>query len=250
MTGVPLSPRELLMLWERAGQQTSNHARALACTLALAPRTDARSLSEVSLGRCNERFLAFWEQQFGSSLPLSGACPRCRVQLDLAFETSDLAPPAGAGNAAPCAAHRLEHGGWVVTFRLPNGADLRAAGACADAVAARSMLLDRCVLGATPAEGDAHPGSELPSELQVALEDAMEALDTFAVISIALRCPACSERWSAALDLAEAIWTEVAREARRSIADVAVLARRYHWSEASILAMSTQRRRMYLELGE
>ncbi len=75
----------------------------------------------------------------------------------------------------------------------------------------------------------------------------MAAADPFAELLVTLTCPACSHEWSAVLDPVEFVWERLERWARHLGDDVHVLASAYGWSEADILALTPQRRRLYLE---
>ena len=72
-------------------------------------------------------------------------------------------------------------------------------------------------------------------------------VDPAAAAVINLDCPGCGRRWSAPFELAEFVWTEVDRCARRLLADVHTLASAYGWREADVLAVSPARRAFYLQ---
>src|SRR5262249_55645931 len=64
-----------------------------------------------------------------------------------------------------------------------------------------------------------------------------------------LRAPACGHGWQADLDVGAFVLAEVDAHAARLLGEVHGLAHAYGWSEADILALSTARRRRYLELA-
>ena len=76
----------------------------------------------------------------------------------------------------------------------------------------------------------------------------MAERDPMAEIQIQLACPACTQHWPLILDIASFVWTEIATQAKRLLAEVHILARAYGWREADILAMSDRRRRHYLDM--
>ena len=89
--------------------------------------------------------------------------------------------------------------------------------------------------------------ASLPPAVVDAVEAALAAADPFAELLVTLTCPACSHEWSAVLDPVEFVWERLERWARHLGDDVHVLASAYGWSEADILALTPQRRRLYLE---
>jgi hypothetical protein len=78
----------------------------------------------------------------------------------------------------------------------------------------------------------------------------MARQDPQAEIRINLSCPQCDQQWSDYFDIGSFFWTEITVMAKRLLADVDALARRYGWREADILAMTPWRRHTYLQLGE
>jgi hypothetical protein len=56
-----------------------------------------------------------------------------------------------------------------------------------------------------------------------------------------------NEGWERDYDVVEPAEPKFTDQARRLMAEVAVLARAYHWSEGDILALPPGRRRFYLE---
>ena len=62
-----------------------------------------------------------------------------------------------------------------------------------------------------------------------------------------LTCPYCGAACDVDVDVEGTLVGLLARERDRLVSDVDRLARAYHWSEADILALSPQRRRLYLQ---
>ena len=76
----------------------------------------------------------------------------------------------------------------------------------------------------------------------------MEEFEPGASLSFDIACPDCGERWSAAMDVGDVLWSELQSRAERLLLDIDVLARAYGWSEPQILALSPIRRAAYLQL--
>ncbi len=249
MITAELSAGDLLQMLEQSATSSAQE-RALHVLRIAYPEQDWESLFKMSIGRRDQALLHLRQQIFGERLTVTGECPRCREAVELALDTRELAAAAtSAEMTADAATHRLEHGGIVIEFRLPNSSDLEMVAGHEDSESARRALLDWCVLSAIASDGSPSAGSELSGETQDALEAAMERLDPLAIAQFALACPSCEHRWQARLDIAEIVVAEFATEARSLMREVAALARHYHWSEQSILAMSSQRRRGYLDLA-
>jgi hypothetical protein len=239
-------------MWEAAATTSSGQTRVLRVLEAGYPEEDWESLVHMSIGRRDQQLLKLREQVVEEHLTVVGECPQCQEAVELALSTRNLTAvgPDGEVDAkASARSHQFRHGGMVIEFRLPDSADLDLLAGYQDVEAARSTLHDRCVLSATASDGSSCARSELPSDTQEALEAEMDRLDPLAVTQFALVCPACRYQWLARLDLAEIVLAELTAEGRSLMRDVADLARHYHWSEQSILAMSSRRRRGYLELA-
>jgi hypothetical protein len=136
----------------------------------------------------------------------------------------------------------------TLQFRLPNSRDLAAILDCQDPAAARSLLMQRCVLRAER-DGALVAGSELPAEVTTRLARRMAECDPQAEVLLDLRCPACDHAWQALFDIVTFFWAELAAQAKRLLREVHTLARAYGWHEADVLGMSARRRQFYLEMA-
>ena len=178
----------------------------------------------------------------GDSLPCVLDCPwsDCRERLELALEVGDLLTACDVVGPT----HELVFGRECLEFRLPTGADeeLAAHIAIQDGPAAAADELVRICLVDPPL----NPGPELEAALGTAIAD----VDPHAEISLALRCPVCERDGMVAFDAASYLWRDLDGRLARLDHDVHVLASRYGWSEAEILALGERRRTRYLELVE
>ncbi len=138
-------------------------------------------------------------------------------------------------------------GGYELRFRLPDSLDLLHALTEDEVEASRRVLLDRCLLAARLGDKD-HGAADLPATVTDQLVEAMATVDSQADVRLTLACPECGERWQAAFDIVAFLWSELAAWAERTVRDVHALASAYGWSEADLLAMHPERRRLYLEL--
>src|SRR5512132_3467594 len=80
---------ELLAVWE-CGLGQSLVQRALWLLSAACPDMSLDALAQLSIGQRDARLLELREWLFGSSLVSVAVCPRCREQLELAFDMSDV----------------------------------------------------------------------------------------------------------------------------------------------------------------
>jgi hypothetical protein len=76
----------------------------------------------------------------------------------------------------------------------------------------------------------------------------MAELDSQAELILSLTCPVCGHVFPALFDAAAFFFQELHARADRLYREVHVLALNYHWSEAEIIAMSTRKRQLYLDL--
>lgn len=245
---------DLLTAWER-GLAGPPLERPLALLSAFRPDRSPAALAALPVGRRDAELLALRRAAFGPAVAGFARCPSCGERLEMAFGVQDVTvDPEGEGDLRE--AYRVEAAGHSVAFRLATSADLLAvqdagAGAGTDVPEARAVrrrLLERCVLEASSG-GVAVPAGALPEEAVAAVAERMAGADPQADVELDVRCPACGHGWREPFDIASFLWEELDGWARRTLRDVAALARAYGWSEAEILRMGPARRRAYLELA-
>ena len=232
--------QELLELWER-GVMAPQWDRAEALLSA------GKAAAGATLGARNSALLELRSRLFGSLQMLRCNCAACGATTEFGIDCGALArellaPPDSAG------VHTLDEQGFRIEFRVPLAADVRSAAARArDAEGFVRTLFERC-LTRIEQGGVACDPETLPWAVCEALSRRLEALEPGAVVSFDLTCPECQARWSARMDCAEVLWSEVQSRAERMLLDVDALARAYGWTEEQILALSPIRRAAYLQL--
>jgi hypothetical protein len=120
-------------------------------------------------------------------------------------------------------------------FRLPSVSDQAEA---AGHPRPEQELARRCVRP--------HP---LPARLRRRVEAAMEALAPSLVAELRAACPECGAEVMVFFDARRFCLRELRGRASFLFQEVDLLARRYHWPEAEILAMPLARRASYVELA-
>ena len=238
------TPAQLLQVWERGGDPSAAARALLLLGCSCDDEAGIDELAALPLGRRDARLLELRERLFGAAIEAVASCPQCAAPIEATFRCDDLRLP-DAGAVAP-ALERAAHG-MRVRFRLPDSRDLLALESCADAEAARGLLLERCVLAAQ-CGGQPRDARGLPHELQAELAQAMAQADPQADLQLALRCPDCGHEWQPLFDVARFLWQELHAWALHMLREVDMLAAVYHWSESDILALSPRRRQAYLEL--
>lgn len=232
---------ELLDVWERSGasEPTERADTLLALTRPGLPPAD------LPLGERDAQLLELRELLFGSELDGAADCTRCGETLEFALSTQSLGAQRPETTDEPL---ELRESGCEIRFRVPTAHDLADAAATGDVARARAVLLERCIASAS-LDGQATAPAKLPAAVVVAVAERMAEADPLADVRVALTCPACGHEWTAALDVAAWVWSEVEAWAHRTVLDVHSLASAYGWSEAEILALGP-RRELYLELVE
>jgi hypothetical protein len=179
----------------------------------------------------------------GEPLDATADCTACGEKLDLHLGVEDLLQP-GYQEWPERYSETID--GHDVTFRVPNGADQEHLASLVegDTATATRALLERCVRSVDEAE----PEASILLALEEALSQRMGELDPQAEALIATRCAACDAPLEASLDATGYVFEEIGSRSRHLFREVHVLAATYHWSEADILAMTTSRRRIYLDL--
>lgn len=240
-----LTAQAILHSWDIA---QGEHAvrRSLALLQTAWPEVEPRSWGALPIGERDRWLLTLHDSLFGGELDVVVTCLACSVALDLRFSTAQLRlAPADDAAEAPV----LRYDGFEVDFRLPGSDDLiEALGAAADdRDVALARLLERCVIEVRHGS-EAAAVSDLPPAVIDLLQQEMARRDPGADTRVALECPACGHRFERRFDIGAYLWDEVDDWARRTLAEVHVLASAYGWSEAQILALSASRRRHYIGL--
>lgn len=232
---------DLLGLWERgAGERRSR--RALALLADSTPEAAEEELAALAVGRRDAALLALRERLFGESFTGVTSCPRCTEEIELTFDAAEVR------RAAPeTAQFRLALDAFEVEARLPDTRDLVRIEALADLGAARSALLDACVVYARHDGAPVAP-HELPPGVVEAISGRMRELDPQADVALDVTCPACAHAWREPFDIAAFLWSELSAAARRLLLEVHQLAAAYGWSEGEILRLSPARRNAYIEM--
>jgi len=238
-----LSASELLEAWERSAIEPPVR-RGLALLVAASPGMTPEQFAQLSVGERDARLLQLREAVFGPRLSSLANCPACGETVESDFTANSL--EGVPGEAAP-ESMALSAEGFEVCFRLPNTLDLEAVARASQPDRAKVRLLERCVVSAE--QGGVPIGAAaLPPSVINALSEAMEAADPLANIELALACPSCGHRWSAALDIGSFFWAELNAWAGRTLREVHLLASAYGWTEAEVLALSPWRRQAYLQM--
>jgi hypothetical protein len=238
-----LSTSELLGAWERGlGQQPAE--RALTLLAATDSESLRSSLAKLCIGRRDERLLSLRERLFGPEFNCFTRCPNCRQQLEFTVMAADLRH---SPFSSPPESLSLTVDDWEIEFRLPNSDDLLEIAGVENAIAGRTLLIERCILNAVRNQ-QVEAVDNLDESIVGAVIQKMSESDPQADVQLSLLCPACAAQWHAGFDIAGFLWSEINAWARRILREVDALARVYGWSEAEILTLSPLRRQVYLEM--
>lgn len=237
-----LAASQILRVWER-GFALDQAQRPLAVLAEAAPDASHGELAALSIGRRDRWLLALREATFGPRFNALGSCSECGERLELAFSAADLR--AGAHEAGPPG--RLSLGEFALEIRLPDSTDVAAAGECSSIATARQTIARRCI-GSAQRDGVPVAAESVPDELMPQIAQRLEAADPGADTTLEASCPVCQASSELVFDIASFFWAEIEAEALRLFQDVHCIAQSYGWREADILAMTSLRRRAYLEL--
>jgi hypothetical protein len=237
-----LSASALLEAWECGlGQPIAR--RALLLLAVVDPDRSLDALAQLSIGQRDAHLLELRAWLFGTQLMSVAVCAQCRERLELTFDVADVRTaemPASSGSV-------LQMDGYEVHFRAPNSDDLAAIAVTQDVDAMRQLLLARCTWDIRY-NGAKQAAEQLPAQIVEALTQSMARADPQADVQLQVTCPACGCEWLATFDIASFLWSEINDWAQRLLREMHVLASAYGWREADILAMSAQRRQLYLDM--
>jgi hypothetical protein len=234
--------QQLLQTWERC-----YHARPMTRALWLASlvRTEvsADELLRLPLGERDRALLALRERLFGSRLQSVVDCIFCGERLELNVALDQLlvrTEPAASAEST------MNLAGLRITYRAPNSMDL-ASIAGATPAQREARLLEICA-SAVDDSGRAVSTAELSDELRAAVAEQIADCDPLANIQFHLSCAACQQSFLAPFDILAFLWAELDGFCQRLLRDIHSLAGAYGWSEGEILAMSSWRRQVYLNM--
>jgi hypothetical protein len=212
----------LLWAWEAALSRPRRERALVLAGLVTGP--DGPDLADLPVGEVDLLLLRLREECFGPLLDCLVLCPECGEELDASVDVAELRFPAWEE-----AAREVTVGGQAVAVRAVTTRDLLLTGD-------RSSLFRRCVVS-----------GDVDDDGLALVENVLDQLDPQAAPTIELDCPACQTSWVAPFDVADFVWLEVDRTARRALYDVHLLASAYGWSETDVLALSPVRRNYYLQ---
>jgi hypothetical protein len=241
-----LTTAQLLDAWDELSTRTMPD-RAAALVLLTNPELSSGDVAAMSLGRRDLRLLELRSALFGTAVNGLSACPACGETVETPFSLEDLLDGLDA-DRGDVSAH-CEAGSWRVRYRAPTAGD--ASVLAASGVADARTLAARCVVEAHEDGAVVRPervAAALPDAVVAAVAEGVTILDPAADLLLDVNCPACGHRWHPPFDALAFLWAELTTWARRTLRDVACLARGYGWREVDILAMSPRRRAQYLEL--
>lgn len=234
------STAALLAAWEQ-GLRASPGERGLLLLRLAEPETALPELAAWTVGRRDAALLDLFARLFGDAIEAQAECPGCDAALELDVSAATLR---SAATVTPTDSFVLEHVGRFFSYRLPNTGDLAA---LPEAGADRGRwLLRRCLLDVD--EAGVSLGEDALRALETAIAATTAAVDPLAEIELTLDCPQCGHAWGSPFDIVAFAWNELENWARDILADIHVLACRYGWSEADILALGAHRRRRYIEM--
>jgi hypothetical protein len=180
--------------------------------------------------------LALRTARFGRDLALGFACPMCRERVEISIRIDDFLTDVRP-RAVPGVTPDPQRTGWYhfagAGFRLPTAGDQAAVAGLADP---ERGLAERCL--DEVARHRSHRGQ---------VERAMSNMAPEVSRPIAGHCPACGGAVTAPLHVTRVVVGELCRAAASVHDDVDLIARTYHWPEATILALPQARRRSYVE---
>jgi hypothetical protein len=226
---------ELLELWER-GLARHPIDRALLLCFWARPDLPPAQLPDLPLGAINRALLRLRETWFGSRISAYVDCEHCGERMEISLDTGQLL---AKGNEKDTPAE-FEISDY--RFRVPCSRDLARITVERDIKEAAVKLLEQCCLS-YPDNTDLEF-----ADILTEAETIMANLDPEANINLALSCEDCSKTWLADFNIGALLWDEIDVRARSLLAEVHSLARAYGWTEPEILALSPQRRAIYLDM--
>lgn len=202
------------------------------------------AVGRLSLGQCDSVLMDLRARVFGVQVSSVANCPACGDLMEVSFDLPDVRsrPPGDPTSAVP-----VELDGYSLRVRPPCLNDLLWLEQLNPDADLRSALIARCIIEAS------HSGQQLettgvPEAVATCVSRALAEADPQADVRLELTCVACGHIWTVLFDIVSFFWQELENWVWHMSRDVDALATRYGWSEGEILAMSPDRRALYLEV--
>jgi hypothetical protein len=229
-----------------------NTAMLARCVTSLGPqaKVSVDDVRDLCLGDRESLLLHLCAAAAGRRLHGVIECPDpdCKENLDVDLDISDLlGAPYDDVHESYEAALARDDGNFLIRFRLPTGLHQERAARLflTDAAGPERYIAD-AVIEEISSEGTLVEG--LPDDLLDEFADVVEALDPRAELRLRVACPQCETNFSVLFDPGEFLFREMAARHSGFYDEVHLLAFYYHWSEADILTLPVDKRRLYLGL--
>jgi len=237
----PLDGRLELRLAE-ASEATSPPAAVTAVLAAALAEVGGEPASEEIVRRLTVGDRQFLVRQLAAHLGrdpiwLTAPCQVCGESFDISVSQAAL-PVKEAGAGFPFVEITTARG--PLTLRVPDGADQEAIASLPEAEGIRA-LAERCRLD-VGADGGAPP--PLSAAERAAAEAALEVASPEVALGVLATCPECGAENEVGVDP----YLCLLGDGEGLFVEVDLLASRYGWSEAEILALPRARRQRYLRL--
>jgi hypothetical protein len=199
------------------------------------PESSVADRESLPVGVRDRLLLTLRIRTFGRMMAVRSWCPKCNLELEAEVDLGAIL----VGHAdEPPETVLIEIDGEPVEVRLPSSRDLRAVCDLGPEEAERT-LFHSCVDGSHEAVGE---------NARQAVAEALGTADPLVNIELEFQCSRCGEASEKLFDILDCFWREIEDGARRTAAEVHLLASAYGWTESDILALSPARRSLYLSL--
>jgi hypothetical protein len=261
----PLSGRdeELLLAPSPAGESASLVTAVLSrCVRRVGTISPVSSdvVRELLVADRQYLLLRLRQLTFGDQVRAHLFCPwpDCGQRVSVEFSIAAVPVTESADRArwysltlSPEATGRDDDSPSAVRFRLPNGADQEEVSPwlMVNEARALTLLLERCIESIGPVTS--------PSEDQVAalsprarteIEQSMESLAPRVEQTMEATCAECGRAFLAPFDVQRFFFGDLRADSDLLYREVHYLAYHYHWSESEVMAMSREKRRLYLDV--
>jgi hypothetical protein len=229
------APRALLDAWEEL-RRVSPIERALRLAALWDPHVE---WANRTLG---ERDRALWAMRaalFGANVEAVVRCRACPSSYELVLGVDELSRPQPSSDSV-----EVSSGALVFRLRAPTSTDvIRAL-----AGGGEQEILRSCT--SVQEDGLDLSFEAVPRELHALLEEQIAGIDPQIGFALGIECADCAVRSIFRLDAGDFLYAELERWCRSLLREIHLLAQAYGWTEDHILALSSFRRRSYLELVE
>jgi hypothetical protein len=195
------------------------------------------AVSRLSVGDRVLLMLHLREQVLGDALHCTLDCPKCSEKMSLDMSVTALLEQRAVATVSAF----VETDGLFMKVRPATHLDQELL--LSNSPGGIQTFAESCIVSCEPPL----PSGGAKEAVVIAIDKKLKEMDPLADIVLELKCPGCGHGFETVFDPEAFLLNELEMQSRQLDWEVHWLAFHYHWSEESILSLTSKKRRRYVE---